>query len=169
MSRDYVGWYKLKTQIDKQEFLGNFSEREVWWVNLGANIGDEEDGKNKLFERPVLIVRKYSRHLFWALPLSTVQKKSRFYHPISIGAADRNSVVLLSQGRVISSKRLQRRLGRVTSDEHSSILSAYAGLHEIKSDPQQAEGLRAPNGDLYTNNIKHEHESQEKSENRGGK
>lgn len=148
MSRDYVGWYRLKTQIDKQEFLGNFSEREVWWVSLGANIGDEEDGKNKLFERPVLIVRKYSRQLFWALPLSTAQKESRFYHTVSIGVADLNSVVLLSQGRAISSKRLQRRLGRITSVEHESILQAYADLHKIKSDPQQAESPRAPNGDL---------------------
>lgn len=153
MRRNYVAWYKLKTELEKQEFLGNFSEREVWWVSIGVNIGDEEDGKNRLFERPILVVKKYSKQLLLALPLSTAVKMNRFYHPIAIG--DVNSIVLLSQARVISSKRLQRRMGRITSDEHDSILRKYAELNGlIKSDSQQAESPRAPNGDLYSNDSK---------------
>ncbi len=160
MRRDYVAWYKLKAEVERQEFLGNFSEREVWWASIGVNIGDEEDGKNHLFERPVLVARKYNKRLFWALPLSTAQKKNKFYHPIAVG--DANSIVLLSQGRVISSKRLQRRLGRITPDEHNSILRAYAELHQIKSDSQQAESPRAPSGDLYSHSTKPEAKSQVK-------
>lgn len=149
MKRDYIGWYRLKGGLEKNGFSGNFGEREVWWCSLGVNIGDEEDGKHHLFERPILVMKKYSKQLLLALPLSTTQKVSHFYHPLAVG--DENGVVLLSQARVISSKRLQRRIGRVTQDEHDSIARAFILLNSvdgIKSDPQQAEGPRAPNGDL---------------------
>ncbi len=163
MNRNYVGWYKLKAELEKQEFLGNYSEREVWWASIGVNIGDEEDGKNRLFERPALVVKKYSKQLFLALPLSTAIKMNRFYHPIAVG--DMDSIVLLSQARVISSKRLQRRMGRITSDEYDSILRKYVELNGlIKSDSQQAESPRAPNGDLYPHSTKPQAKSQAKKE-----
>jgi hypothetical protein len=33
-------------------------------VLFGTNVGFEEDGKNDLHERPVLVIRKYNSHLF---------------------------------------------------------------------------------------------------------
>ncbi len=160
MNRNYTLWYKLKINLNKVEFSGNFSELEVWWCSLGANIGDEEDGKNVLFERPVLVFRKYNKSLFFALPLSTASKMSKFYHEISVG--DENGIVLVSQGRVISSRRLQRRIGKITSHEFTSIAKKYADLHHIKSSSQLLGNSQAPNGDLYSNITKHEQKSQER-------
>lgn len=159
-SKNYVGWYRLKVQTEHHDFTGNFSEREVWWCSIGANIGDEEDGKNNLFERPVLVLRKYSKSLFLALPLSTTRKVNQFYHPIVIG--DVNGVVLLSQGRALSSKRLLRRLGRIDSNDQDRIWQAYQELNSVKSKPPIKSGeSRAPNGDLlHLQNSKKEDESQ---------
>ncbi len=62
MQKDFDRWNNQKKviqQLNNQGIL--FSEREVWWCALGENIGDEENGKNELFERPVLIIRKCRR------------------------------------------------------------------------------------------------------------
>lgn len=121
--RDYVGWYKLKSKLQTRSKLATFKEREVWWCSLGANIGDEQDGKHALFERPVIILRKYSSQLFTAVPLSTSVRKGEFYVDISL--KDVKSVALLSQIRTLSAKRLQRRIGIVTEIKKGEILDSY--------------------------------------------
>ncbi len=30
------------------------------WCSIGINVGDEEDGKNELYERPVLVIKKFN-------------------------------------------------------------------------------------------------------------
>ncbi|MBP7760690.1 type II toxin-antitoxin system PemK/MazF family toxin [Candidatus Saccharibacteria bacterium] len=159
VKRDYGKWHTLKGDLEIGHFEANYSEREVWWCSLGANIGFEEDGKNHLFERPVLVVKKYSKELFLGVPLSTKLKNSRYYHHIAVG--DKNGVVILSQARALSSKRLQRRIGRITENDHQSIWRQYIGLHTSqKSDSAVKRSPRAPNGDLYVYDTKHERKSQ---------
>lgn len=159
MERDYTNWHSLKSALEAVSFEANFSEREVWWCSLGANIGFGEDGKNHLFERPVLILKKYHKELFLGVPLSTTIKNSRFYHHIAVG--DKNGVVILSQARALSSKRLQRRIGRITENDYQSIWRQYVGLHTSqKSDSAVKWSPRAPNGDLYFYDTKHERKSQ---------
>ncbi|MFZ1812167.1 MAG: type II toxin-antitoxin system PemK/MazF family toxin [Candidatus Saccharimonadales bacterium] len=158
MVRDYQKWHELKQRLEHTEFQGNFSEREVWWCSLGANIGFEEDGKNNLFERPVLVLKKYNKQLFVGLPLSTAVKSSRYYHQISVG--DKNGVVILSQARAFSSNRLQRRIGRIMPYEYESIFRQYSDIHATKSDSARKRSPQAPHGDLYNHNTNHEQKSQ---------
>lgn len=120
MQKDFDTWNiqkKIIQQFDNQEIL--FSEREVWWCALGENIGDEENGKNELFERPVLIIRKFSINTAIIFPLTTKGKEgSIFYHKIS---SDINSSVILSQVRLISTKRLLRKMYRLGRGEFKII------------------------------------------------
>ncbi len=65
-------WSLLKIKIhfsslNKKYFL----EREIWWAGIGSNVGHEEDGKNKGFERPVLILKKFNKYLVLIIPLSS--------------------------------------------------------------------------------------------------
>jgi hypothetical protein len=62
MFKDFDEWNEEKKNFEKYspESL-IFHEREIWWCSLGVNLGDEQDGKNNLFERPVLVVRKTSQ------------------------------------------------------------------------------------------------------------
>lgn len=156
MKRNYVAWYKLKAEIEHKRDAPEFSERDVWWCSIGANIGFEEDGKNVEFERPVFIIRKFSKDLFLGLPLTTKQKEGRFYYPINTG--DKNSVVILSQGRALSSKRLLRKIGKVGEADAQMIAQKWGALI-IKSDPAKA-GSSDANGDLYPHHSKHEQKSQ---------
>ena len=118
--KDFDKWneVKKKLHIRKEDIL--FHEREIWWCAIGINIGFEENGKNDLFERPVLIVRKFNKYVLWVLPLTRSQKTGEYYYRITQGDED-DSVVILSQLRLISSKRLLRKMRMLKISEFKEI------------------------------------------------
>lgn len=66
--RNFWSWLSLKIHLhSSQEQPVYFREREIWWCSVGINIGDEEDGKNNLFERPVLILKKFNERIVWVV------------------------------------------------------------------------------------------------------
>ena len=67
-------WNDEKKSLEKRPVL-RVHEGEIWWCSLGVNVGDEQDGKNDLFERPVLIVRKFNNSIVWAVPMITKIKE----------------------------------------------------------------------------------------------
>lgn len=75
--KNFADWNNQKQKIDgyKSQSTLYIKEREVWWISIGINVGAEIDGKNELFERPVLIFRKVGREQFYGLPLTS--KKNR--------------------------------------------------------------------------------------------
>ncbi len=89
-----------------------FSEREIWWCSIGLNIGDEEDGKNDLFERPVLVVRKFNENIAWVVPMTTVVKNNKFHHTVLY--EERYFSLMLSQIRLMSVKRFQRYIRKLS-------------------------------------------------------
>jgi mRNA interferase MazF len=126
MRRDYLAWYKLKTQLEKATIFRDFHEREIWWCSLGANIGFEEDGKNGNFERPVLVIRKYSQDLFFGVPLTSTIKQGKYYFKVKLGQIPRS--LILSQGRALCSVRLRRKIYKVHPLIFSTVLEKYRDL-----------------------------------------
>ncbi len=125
--KNFKRWIDLKPKIDTYTGEVEFKEREIWWSYLGTNIGDEEDGKSDLVERPVLILKKFSGRLFLAFPLSTKIKNSIFY--FNIKDSEREYSVLLSQIRVLSSKRLIRRIeNKISRGGFKRIKTAFKNL-----------------------------------------
>lgn len=110
----FIEWAKLKIRI---HIFNNsklyFSEREIWWASLGVNIGYEQDGKNEKFERPVLILKVFNMDIFWALPITGKEKIGKYYYQFEYNGNKYS--VILSQIRLISSKRLLRKI-RVLPD-----------------------------------------------------
>ncbi len=82
--KDYEVWHTKKASLNATRNEVYFYEREVWWVAIGHNIGDEEDGKGHNFARPVLIVRKFNKSLFYGVPLSTALKRGKYYQGVTI-------------------------------------------------------------------------------------
>ena len=80
--KNFDEWNEVKKIIQDSTVSDRtfFYEREVWWVRLGINIGDEEDGKDDGYIRPVIILRKYSKRSFLAIPMSSVTKSSIYYY-----------------------------------------------------------------------------------------
>ncbi len=122
-------WNKIKKKIDSENDDPNRfpKEGEVWMSAFGKNVGFEQDGSGDNFSRPVLIVKKFNNLIFWSVPLSTKQKKSDFYH--NYIDKDGNGVsVILAQLKLISVKRLKRKLYDLPRKEFIDIMDKIKGF-----------------------------------------
>jgi len=82
---------------------------------LGANIGFEQDGKHQSYERPVIILRKFNKDVLWILPFTSKEKLGRYYFATEY--VGEKSFIILSQLRIISSKRLIRKIRTIPKNE----------------------------------------------------
>jgi hypothetical protein len=62
---------------------------------------------------------KEERQLFWCLPLTKSQKTGNYYFPIELNGGSSN--VILSQLKLADAKRLQYKIGDISSDDFKSI------------------------------------------------
>lgn len=143
MEKDFQKWHALKSKIDAEHKSPLFREQEIWWCSLGANVGFEEDGKNELFERPVLILRKFNKELFLGLPMTSKKKEGKYYYPVHLHDIERSAI--LSQIRVLSGKRLIRRLGKLSDKQFTGLENAFILLIK-ETDPFRSPLV--PNGNL---------------------
>src|SRR5437667_12897222 len=104
--KDFEGWHTLKQNLDKRQddSVPSIKEREIWWCSIGINVGNEEDGHNELYNRPVLIVRKFNEHIFWGVAMTTKGKEDPHYFPIDFKR--RKQYLMLSHLRLYDTKRL---------------------------------------------------------------
>jgi len=133
MTKDFDAWNKLKkrTNVSEKDYAFFFHEREVWWCAIGANVGVETDGKHSAFERPVIIVHKFNKEMFWGVPLTSNEHPGRYYQKITHDQG--NAWVMLSQLRTWSSKRLSRRIGKVPEDEFIEIIRRIGDFIKIET------------------------------------
>lgn len=128
MVENFDEWNECKKRLDHAESVDAHvcREGEVWWCALGVNIGDEEDGKNEAFERPVLIFRIFNKRLAWIVPLTSKYKNGAYYYPF-IHDGD-GFAAILSQIRIVSTKRLYRRIYCMPSDCFRAIREKIRAL-----------------------------------------
>jgi mRNA-degrading endonuclease toxin of MazEF toxin-antitoxin module len=119
--KDFDRWNELKKKLesDARDEIAYYEEGDIWWCSLGLNLGSEQDGKNELFERPVLVLRKFNERMAMILPLTSKIKESQ-YHII----LDENSVIL-SQTRLVSVKRFQRFVRKISDVELITIKDQF--------------------------------------------
>jgi mRNA-degrading endonuclease toxin of MazEF toxin-antitoxin module len=103
MQKDFDGWNTLKKNIDHQNKNSFGQAKDIWWCSLGLNIGSEEDGKNELFERPVLILKVFNKNMVRVVPLTSKLIQDENHVLITYGA--HVSSTKLSQLKTISTKR----------------------------------------------------------------
>ena len=120
MNKPFDQWNEEKKNL---EAVGHdslpFHEREIWWCSIGINLGDEQDGKNELFERPVLIVKKFNNRVAWILPMSTKEKTGIYYYNLKHDG--KVFSIILSQIRLLSVKRLRRFVRKISPSQFSAI------------------------------------------------
>jgi len=133
MEKDFDRWNIQKKELHRKDFSGFVHEREIWWCVLGSNVGHEEDGKNEQFERPVLVIRKWSNKTVVVLPLTTQVKKDK-YHFVFIHN-DIEFAVILSQIRLISTNRLTRRIRKIGTQLFNELSDTFARLLLKKRTP----------------------------------
>jgi mRNA interferase MazF len=121
MQKDFDKWNKKKKIVNATSLKYSFfyHEREIWWSAIGLNVGVEIDGKNNIFERPVLIIKKFNKEMFWGVPLTTSKKDGAFFHELN--HQDGLSWAIISQLKLFSSQRLLRKMGTVSVEQVSAI------------------------------------------------
>jgi mRNA-degrading endonuclease toxin of MazEF toxin-antitoxin module len=126
MPKDFDRWNDHKKEVEARAGGVRFHEREIWWCSLGVNVGSEQDGVSKNFERPVLVVRNFNSRVLWILPLTRTVKPSRFFYRLDEMPGD--SAVVLSQLRLISSKRLLRKIRTLDERQFRQIVDMLKRL-----------------------------------------
>jgi uncharacterized protein YifN (PemK superfamily) len=129
MEKDFNKWNNLKKIFEKEKREIFVHPREIWWCSLGVNLGAEIDGKNDGFERPVLIMSVYNKETMLVLPLTSKEKNDKFHYKIFVkiknidtGKYEEKSVwVKLTQSRVISNKRLLRKVDVISIENFDKI------------------------------------------------
>lgn len=115
----FEDWNRLKKKLNDENHTPLFKEREIWWCSIGANIGHEQDGKNTEFSRPVLVVRKFNKRLFWGVPLTTKIKNNKHYHQFDF--KNKTQCAMLTQMRLWDANRMTNQMGRMGNQEYQKI------------------------------------------------
>ncbi len=98
---------------------------------MGMNIGTEIYGKNERFERPVLIIHVYNSETALVLPVTTKANNRKYYFPIHFNGKD--SFVLLSQPRTVSTRRFWKREAALDPIIFKPILDQF--INSIMQNP----------------------------------
>ncbi len=78
-------------------------------------MGFEQDGTGNQYSRPVLIVKGFSRHVCLVVPLTTSVKSNKYHVRLGL-IGEREACAIISQLRLIDTKRLDQRI--VTLDRN---------------------------------------------------
>ncbi len=124
--KDFQNWYLKKKEIHENNKIPYFYEREIWWCAIGLNVGFEQDGKNFNFERPIVVLKKFNEYILWAIPLTSKQKVGKYYYAFNF--RNTSNIAILSQLRLISSKRLLRKIGTIPERDFLEIKNIIKNL-----------------------------------------
>jgi mRNA-degrading endonuclease toxin of MazEF toxin-antitoxin module len=119
MEKDFDGWNTIKKRIERRGVAFSCCVREIWWCSVGLNIGSEQDGRNKFFERPILILKKFNNHTILAVSITSTIKEDKYNFIIDYEG--QSSSILLTQIRLLSVKRLRRFVRKISTYDFNII------------------------------------------------
>lgn len=129
MQKNFEKWINKKEELNNRISVPNFKERNIYWCGVGENVGDEENGKGEFFSRPVLIIRKFNRNLFWGVPLTTKNKENKFYIKITFDKKEQSAMI--THLRLMDAKRLYKRIGILDEKDFNKIIEEVNNVLKI--------------------------------------
>ena len=127
IEKDFHTWCKQKEKIHNLGENKFYHPRDVWWCSLGANIGFEQDGTGIKRARPVMIIKGFSKNVCLIIPLTTSQKSNKYYMRIG-EVSNKQAVAIISQIRLIDTKRLIKKVGVINKSKFEEIKKAVKDL-----------------------------------------
>ena len=125
--KNFLDWFKLKPEIDKSNHKPPLVEEgNIWWFRIGENVGTEISGKGREFFRPVIILKKLSRHSFIVIPCSTKLKEGSWYVYFKFNEIEMNAC--LNQVKAIDYRRLEDLMGTLFEKDYDEIKSKFLDL-----------------------------------------
>lgn len=125
MEKNFDDWNIVKKKI---EFKSRAPTKrgEIYWIRFGVNIGVEQDGKDIEFQRPGVILKKFSNEIVLVAPLTTKIHKGDWYLDLSF--KDKNVQIILNQIKPLDTKRLISSMGQISDKEVDRIINEYSKL-----------------------------------------
>lgn len=113
-------WNEVKKVTDVNTNAPLFKEREIYNVKIGENVGFEQSGKGDEFVRPVLILKRVTKEMFFGIPLSTTFREGSFFYGFEF-ITGKHSTALLVQTKLFSSRRLLNKIGMINKDDFKNL------------------------------------------------
>ncbi len=127
MSKKFDGWNEIKKQTEQAGNIPQFKAREIYHAKIGENIGFEQSGKGDDFVRPVLIIKRLTKEIFFGVPLSTTSREGSFFYSFEfLGGVQ--STALLVQTKLFSSKRLLNKIGMIKKEDFERLRKQLSNL-----------------------------------------
>ena len=124
---NFSSWNILKQNIEKKKKGKRYHSGDIWWCILGKNIGFEQNGGGNNFERPVLVMKDFNEHVCLIVPLTSKKKINKFHFHIG-EFENTNNYAILSQIRLIDTKRLVNKIGSIDNRKLFLIKKAIYNL-----------------------------------------
>jgi len=139
--KDFDRWNGAKKALDEGVRGPHCHEREIWWCAIGVNGGSEQHSQTEDFSRPIVVVRRFTRDIFWGIPLTTKFKDNiPFRIRFTIGGIANDALIL--QMRAYDRKRLVRQIDVVPKEVFAQITNEI--IDAVKTtDPAFAESSGA--------------------------
>lgn len=124
--KDFDTWNGVKKDLNKAE--GKlYKQRDIWWYSLGVNVGFEQDGTGKAYERPVVVLRGFSRAVCLMVPLTTSTKENKYH--IDVGVVNgKRAAAIISQVRLIDTRRFIDKIGMLEVEMFHAMKKATKAL-----------------------------------------
>ena len=124
----FLEWIGLKERLHTSDHKPPFvSERDVWWISLGENVGSEMNGKSDKFTRPALVLKKLAHGFYLVAPTTTQERKGSWYVHIKLGNKD--EYVCLNQIRTVDHRRFYSKLGQIDTDNFDKAKEGFRKLY----------------------------------------
>ena len=123
IQKDFDTWNKKKKNLHGSRSKPFYHEREIWWCALGVNIGFEQDGTGKNFDRPVVVIRGFNKDVFFAVALIGKKKSGKYYFNVG-RVGEKEASAVLSQVRLVDAKRLVRKMGVLDESVFNNLKKA---------------------------------------------
>jgi mRNA interferase MazF len=129
--KEFDRWNTVKQNLQKQKSEVFIRSGEIRWCTVGVNVGSEIDGKGESFTRPVLVLHVIGNKLALIVPLSTQKKSVPGYYSFFFKGLEQ--ALCIHQIKIISSKRLLRRKGKLTKNRLYEIKKQISEFYNFPS------------------------------------
>jgi mRNA-degrading endonuclease toxin of MazEF toxin-antitoxin module len=100
-------------------------------LSIWSHLWGQVYGKSDWYSRPVLVVRKFNRHLAFVAPLTTQTKDNPYYVPCTFQG--KGQCVLISQLRAVYSGRFYKKIGTLDEDDFYHTVGKIQDLFPKKN------------------------------------
>jgi len=129
-------WNTKKQEINQKIKTIFIKERDIVYINMGKNIGFEQDGKGDEFLRPVIVYKKFNNNIFLGIPLTSTIKQNKYYFNFNFKSKTdgyRQSSAILSQVKLYDVKRVKFRLGIISKNDFENLYNKFIDISKPNS------------------------------------